>query len=84
MLKIFFNSDIIITYQSGMFCVLAAFERRYSMGYNDDHYKKEEGGDYKNQDEIERAFANGHLRETSTGYWDKETGETYWKDGTKR
>lgn len=54
------------------------------MGYNDDHYRKEEGGDYESKDEIERAFENGHLRKAGKGYWDNETGEEYWEDGTKK
>lgn len=55
------------------------------MPYNDDHYIKEKGGDYKNQEEIERAYANKHLEKLSNGsYYDKQTGEEYWPDGTKK
>ncbi len=55
------------------------------MSYNDDHYKKQQGGDYDSQSEAERAYENGHLEKLSNGgYWDKETGEEYWSDGTKR
>ena len=55
------------------------------MSYNDDHYRKEQGGDYDSQSEAERACNNGDLVRLSNGcYWDKQTGEEYWPDGTKK
>lgn len=56
-----------------------------AMSWNDDHYLKVAGGDYDSQEEIERAAANGDVRELSNGnYWDPETKEEYWWDGTKK
>lgn len=55
------------------------------MPYNDDHYKKEPDGDYQSQKEIERAYGNKHLEKLSNGcYYDPQTGEEYWPDGTKK
>ena len=55
------------------------------MSYNDDRYYKEKGGDYYSDKEANRAFENGHLERLSNGnYYDRETGEEYWSDGTKR
>ena len=60
-------------------------ERGYIMSYNDDRYYKEKGGDYYSDKEANRAFENGHLERLSNGnYYDRETGEEYWSDGTKR
>ena len=53
------------------------------MSYNENHYKMDEKG-LNTQAEAERAAANGHLVETSNGYWDKQTGKEYWKDGTEK
>ena len=55
------------------------------MSWNDNHYRKEKNGDFYNQEEIERAHAAGDVEQISGGrYWDKQTGEEYWSDGTKK
>ena len=55
------------------------------MSYNDNHYRKEEDGDYYSQAEAEKACENGHLEKLSNGsFYDRETGEEYWPDGTKK
>lgn len=54
------------------------------MPYNNDHYKMDENG-YSSKDEAERAVENGHLDKCSDGsYYDRETGESFWSDGTKK
>ena len=54
------------------------------MGYNADHYKMDEDG-YASQAEAERAKAYGHLERLSNGnLYDRQTGEEFWPDGTKR
>ena len=53
--------------------------------FNDGKYLKDEDGDYRSQSEAERAYENGHLEKLSNGnYYDRQTGEEYWSDGTKR
>ena len=53
--------------------------------YNDGIYNKEEDGDFATQAEIERAYENGDLEQLSNGnFYDKQTGEEYYPDGTKR
>ena len=55
------------------------------MSYNDDRYRKDRGGDYYSQSEAERAYENGDLERFSNGsYYDRQTGEEYWFDGTKK
>lgn len=55
------------------------------MSWNDNHYYKEENGDFRSQAEAEKAADNGDLRRLSNGcYYDTETGEEYWPDGTKK
>ncbi len=55
------------------------------MSWNDDHYLKEVGGDYDSQEEIERACANGDVKQLSNGnFWDPESREEYFSDGTKK
>lgn len=54
------------------------------MPYNEDHYKMNDDG-YETQDEVERAHDNGHLEKLSNGnYYDRQTGEEFWPDGTRR
>ncbi len=55
------------------------------MSWNDRNYLKEVGGDYDSQEEIERAYENGDIDCLSNGrYYDRETGEEYWWDGTRK
>lgn len=67
------------------FC-FGSFEKGgFIMSYNDNHYRKEEDGDYYSQAEAEKAYENGHLEKLSNGsFYDRETGEEYWPDGTKK
>lgn len=54
------------------------------MGYNADHYKVDEDG-YATQEEAERAYNNGHLEKLSNGnLYDRQTGEEFWPDGTRK
>ena len=52
------------------------------MSWNDDHYVKDEVGNYESPEELERAYRDGNLERLSSGrYYDRETGEEYWEDG---
>ena len=54
------------------------------MSYNEDHYRMDKNGFY-NKEEAERAVDNGHLQKLSNGrYYDRETKQEYWQDGTKK
>lgn len=54
------------------------------MPWNQDHYRMDDEG-FASQAEMDRAVNNGDLEELSNGsYWDRQTGDEYWSDGTKK
>ena len=54
------------------------------MGFLNDRYRMDDDGNFDTADEAKRAESNGHIQKTSSGYWDKDTGDEYWEDGTKK
>lgn len=60
------------------------------MGWKEDwiknHYDLDDEGNFENESEFERALKNGDLTSCNFGryYYDRETGQEYWPDGTKK
>ena len=51
--------------------------------YMKDHYKMDNDGSFKNQDEIDRAVKDGNLKEYDSRYIDVD-GNEYYKDGSPK
>lgn len=61
-------------------------ERSFLMSWfwDDDGYKRDSDGSFWDKDEAERAADNGDVDRMSYGYRDRDTGDEFWGDGSKK
>ena len=53
------------------------------MSWMDDHYPIYNDGSARTGD-LDREVESGAIRKTSNGYWDPDSGEEWWNDGTRK
>lgn len=51
-----------------------------------DHYDLDDDGNFEDENECKRAFDNGDLKSCDGGrfFYDPETNQDYWPDGSKK
>lgn len=55
------------------------------MSWNTDHYHFDDDGNFYDQDEYDNAVESGDISLLFNGCgWDRETGDEFWPDGTKK
>lgn len=53
--------------------------------WDEDGHKKDDDGNFWTKEEAEKAVDDGDLVRLSNGcLWNKQTGEEFWPDGTKK
>ena len=53
--------------------------------FDDDGYKRDSDGGFWDKEEAERAADNGDIRRLNNGsFWDPDSDDEYWPDGTKK
>ena len=53
--------------------------------WDDDGYKRDSDGSFWDEDEAERAADNGDIKRLfGGGYYDPDSKDEYWPDGTKK
>lgn len=53
--------------------------------FDDDGYKRDSDGGFWDREEAERAADNGDVRRLNNcNFWDPDSGDEYWSDGTKK